>query len=269
MFWIIFAFIISSKCLVLALYAWRHKEVPVAPTFIPFSLLLALWAAGYGVELLSSGVSTKLWWAKVEYLSIASLPVVWFVLIMRYARQTRRLNARVFSLLAVVPTLTLLSVWTNGAHNLFWQSVGVRAWGGLTLLELRYGPLFWLHTVYSYTLLLAGIALLVWMFVSSLYLHRKQTLSLLVGGCTFLTFNLVYLFFPTLPLDLSPYSFGVGMIALALGFFYFYVPDPLPSARAVVIENMTDSVIVWTRKSAWWTLTVRRRSCSRCPSPRR
>ena len=244
MFWIIFAFIISSKCLVLSLYAWRHKEVPVAPTFMTFSLLLALWAAGYGVELLSGDITAKVWWAKVEYISIASLPVMWFVLILKYAQRSRWLNARVFALLAVVPTLTLLSVWTNGIHTLFWRSVALRTWGGITLLEMRYGPLFWLHTVYSYALLLAGIGLLVWMFAGSLYLHRKQTLSLLVGGCTVLAFNLAYLFFPHLPLDLSPYSFGVGMIALASGFFYFYVPDPLPSARAVVIENMTDSVIV-------------------------
>ena len=244
MFWIIFAFIISSKCLVLALYAWRHKEVPVAPTFMTFSLLLALWAAGYAMELLSSDMAAKVWWAKVEYIGIASLPVMWLVLILKYAQRTRWLNARVFALLAVVPTLTLLSIWTNEAHNLFWRSIALRAWGGITLLEMRYGPLFWLHTIYSYALLLAGIGLLVWMFTGSLYLHRKQTLSLLVGGCTLLAFNLAYLFFPHLPLDLSPYSFGVGMIALASGFFYFYVPDPLPSARAVVIENMTDSVIV-------------------------
>ena len=244
MFWIIFAFVVSSKCFALALYAWRNRSVPAASIFVPFSLLLALWAAGYGMELLSADLARKLWWAKVEYFGIATLPVVWFALMLKYAHRARWLRKRVLSTLAAVPAATLLILWTNELHGLFWRSAQVHAWDGITLLELRYGPWFWVHTAYSYALLFAGIGLLVWMLKGSRYLYRKQSLSLLVGGLTPITLNVLYLFFPNLPIDLTPYGFGLGMLAVALGFFYFYVPDPLFSARAVVIENMADSVIV-------------------------
>ena len=244
MFWIIFAFIVSSKCLALALYAWRNRDVPTASIFVPFSLLLALWAAGYGMELLSEGVTTKLWWARLQYVGIAPIPVVWFALMLQYAHRTRWLNKRLLAALALIPTATLLFIYTNETHGLFWRSAQVEAWNGVTLLELSYGLWFWVHTAYSYGLLLAGMGLLVWMFASSLYLHRKQSSSLLLGALMPLAFNVFYLFFPDLPIDLTPYGFGVGMLAVALGFFYFHIPDPLPSARAVVIENMADSVIV-------------------------
>ncbi len=244
MFWIIFAFIVSSKCLALALYAWRNKDVPAALIFMPFSLLLALWAAGYGMELLSENITTKLWWGKLQYFGIAPIPAVWFALMLQYAHRTSWLKKRVLAALAVIPTVTLTVIYTNEAHGLFWRSAQVEAWGAITLLELSYGPWFWVHTVYSYGLLLAGMGLLVWMFTGSLYLHRKQSSSLLLGATAPLALNVLYLFFPNLPIDLTPYGFGLGMLAVALGFFYFHIPDPLPNARAVVIENMADSVIV-------------------------
>ena len=244
MFWIIFSFVVSSKCLALALYAWRNRSVPAASIFVPFSLLLALWSAGYGMELLSEGVGAKLWWARLQYVGIAPIPVIWFALMLQYAHRTSWLKGRVLAALALVPALTLFLVYSNGAHGLFWRSAQVEAWGGITLLDLTYGPWFWVHTFYSYALLLAGMTLLVWMFTGSLYLHRKQSSSLLLGGITPVALNALYLFFPNLPIDLTPYGFGLGMLAVALGFFYFYIPDPLPNARAVVIENMADSVIV-------------------------
>ncbi len=244
MFWIIFAFVVSSKCLALALYAWRNRDVPAASIFVPFSLLLALWAAGYGMELLGEGVTAKLWWARLQYIGIAPIPVVWFALMLQYAHRTSWLKKRLLAALAAVPTATLFLIYTNEAHGLFWRSAQLEVWGGTTLLALTYGPWFWVHTAYSYGLLLAGMGLLVWMFTSSLYLHRKQSSSLLLGALMPLAFNVLYLFFPDLPIDLTPYGFGVGMLAVALGFFYFHIPDPLPNARAVVIENMADSVIV-------------------------
>ena len=244
MFWIIFAFIVSSKCLALALYAYRNRSVPAASIFVPFSLLLALWSAGYGMELLSEGITAKLWWARVQYVGIAPIPVVWFALMLQYAHRTSWLKTRVLVALSAVPIGTLLLIYTNGAHGLFWRGAQVEAWGGITLLDLSYGPWFWVHTGYSYALLFAGMGLLGWMFAGSLYLHRKQSSSLLLGGLTPVALNMLYLFFPNLPIDLTPYGFGLGMLAVALGFFYFHIPDPLPNARAVVIENMADSVIV-------------------------
>lgn len=60
---------------------------------------------------------------------------------------------------AVVPVLTVLAAATNPWHHLFYTSA--EPVPGSPLLDIEFGPLFWVHTAYSYTLSTAAIALVV------------------------------------------------------------------------------------------------------------
>ena len=60
-------------------------------------------------------------------------------------------------LLAVTPITTFVLVWINGSHNLIWAATEFDVGGSLALLHLTYVSAFWVHTVYSYMVMLAGI----------------------------------------------------------------------------------------------------------------
>lgn len=74
----------------LAGYAWRRRRT--AAGALQFFLLMAavfLWDAAYICELFSPDLSTALFMVNVQYLGIASIPVLWLLYALRYTGHER------------------------------------------------------------------------------------------------------------------------------------------------------------------------------------
>ena len=114
------------------------------------------------------------------------------------------------------------------------------------MIELTYGPAFWVYRGYSQLLLVVSAALLLRSLVHSQRIYRGQADAMLVGALAPLAGNALYLFglnpFPGL--DLTPFAFALTGIAAAWAVFRFRLLDIVPIARDAVIENMSDGVIV-------------------------
>ncbi|NIV29503.1 MAG: GAF domain-containing protein, partial [Anaerolineae bacterium] len=101
------------------------------------------------------------------------------------------------------------------------------------------------HAVYTYLVLLFGIALLVQAFVRSPRLYRVQAGVLLIGalvplvGDVLSTYDLI-----TFPLDLTPFTFAIAGLAVAWGIFRFRLFDIVPVARSAVVDSMGGGVLV-------------------------
>ncbi len=247
MFWPIFSFIVASKALVLALYGF-FQGVPGAKVYGFLGLALSIWAGCYGFELLSPSLAETLWWVRLEYVGVVAAPPLVLLLVLRHT-QVRLSSAAATALtlaLFAVPAFSLLAVLTNARHGLFWRTVAV-APGGLHPLEATYGPLFWVHTGYSYGLLLTGFFVLVWRALGGMS-RRRQAVALLGGLLLPWFFNLAYVLRPSLIIDLTPLGFGLALPLWGLALFGLREPDPLPSARAQVFETMSDGVVVVGRK---------------------
>src|SRR6476661_8965103 len=61
----------------MAFYAARYRTVPGVLPFIGICLGTGVWMAGYALEIGSVAREDKIWWAKTEYLGIATDPVFW------------------------------------------------------------------------------------------------------------------------------------------------------------------------------------------------
>ena len=61
------------------------------------------------------------------------------------------------SLLAVMPITIPALGWINGSHTLIWAATEFEVGGSLALLHLTYVSAFWIHTVYSYMVMLVSI----------------------------------------------------------------------------------------------------------------
>src|SRR5262245_8875400 len=107
----------AAVCAVLAFHAWRRRPAP-GPTVLTIMMLaVTVWALGYAFELGSTDLSTALFWAKIEYLGIVAGPVAALLLALEYTGRERWLARRNLALLAVIPLITLLLVWTNELHG--------------------------------------------------------------------------------------------------------------------------------------------------------
>jgi PAS domain S-box-containing protein len=235
---------------ILAMFAWLRRTSG-AKVFALLTLIITIWLLGYAVELAVTLLPLKILWAKIQYISIVSLPVVWFVFAAHFSNRSDWLNRRNLISLTIIPFITLTLVWTNELHGLIWQKTELLELGSLVTLDLSYGPWFWVHTLYSYILLLVGTILLTLMLARSVHIYRWQTLLLLAGIFGPWLGNLVYLMglSPIPELDLTPFAFAFSNLAFGWGFYRFRLLDLTPIARSAVVDVMSDAVIVLDNKN--------------------
>jgi PAS domain S-box-containing protein len=231
---------------VLVFYAWRRRGTTGAETLALLMAGVCVWAAGYALELSGADLPTKIFWAKVEYIGIASVPVVWLAFALHYTGREGRLTGRNLALLSALPLVTLLLAWTNEVHGLVWSSTGLDEDGPFLALEVEHGAWFWVHLSYSYLLLLIGTILLIAMLTRSPHLYRRQNLALLLAVSVPWVGNGVYVLglSPVPNLDPTPFAFLLSGVAIALSLFGFRLLDVVPVARENVIEDMTDGLVV-------------------------
>jgi diguanylate cyclase (GGDEF)-like protein/PAS domain S-box-containing protein len=210
--------------------------------FVLFASLAGVWSLASCLELLSPGLAAKIFWSKVQYISIVFLPPTWFLFVARYTDTFRRLR-RWFYLLFLPSGVTLLVVWTNEWHFLVWQKVWLEP-EPFPVAVFQRGP--WFQNVlipYSYFLLLSSLGvLLVALWLSP----RGQRGSFwLLLGSQFVPVLANFLYLVRLaPFDLTPLGFAASSALLVFGLFRRRLMQQLPIAYRHVFEQMRDGVIV-------------------------
>jgi len=209
-------------------------------------LFVAQWSLCYAFELGTASLQTKVFWTKIKFLGMVIVPVAWLFFTLKYSGREEWLKLRKMGLIAVVPLATLLMVWTNDFHGLFWSTLRLDQDPSLPVQFSPYGPWFWVHTLYSYLLLLLGSILMIQALIRSPYLNRGQAVALLISVVSPWVGNALSIFdlspFPNL--DLTPFAFTLTGIGLAWSLFQFRLLDIVPAARETVFESMSDVVIV-------------------------
>ena len=72
--------------------------------------------------------------------------------------------------------MVTLAILTNSYHHLYYTSIEFIEQGGFVYLLLNHGPFFFINTVYTYALLLAGLLLLVSSTFKKARVYRQQTI---------------------------------------------------------------------------------------------
>ncbi len=239
-------FVSASLAIVLAVLAWRRRPTTGASTMALLMAAMALWCITYALELLSADIAAKQFWIRGQYLAIVAIPVLWVVFVLQYTGREHLLTRRNLLLLCLLPALTVLLLWTNAWHGLTYQSVSLDTSRGYSLLKITYGPSFWLHGFYSYALIIAAALMLLRNILSGTRLQRSQSGLLFVAVLIPVVGNVLYVLRvgPAPLIDLTPIFFTVAGLLAVWSLFRFRFLDITPVARDMLIEGMTDGVIV-------------------------
>ncbi len=230
-----------------AWYAWpRRIQVISAGPLTLLAGALTLWSVGYALEIAGDDLATKLFWGKVQYLGIATAPVFWLAFAIHHTNRGQWLPLRYRIGVSVLPMLTVLLVFTTDAHGWVWQTITLKHTGSFSALQVTYGFWFWIHSAYSYLLLLAGALIILRSIGRRQGLYRGQTVALIVAVLAPWAGNILYLsgLSPISYLDLTPFAFTITIVALSWGIFSFQLTNLAPVARDMVIEQMHDGMIV-------------------------
>jgi PAS domain S-box-containing protein len=222
----------------------RRSETNIA--LAGLALAIMLWTFGYALEIAGADLATKVIWGQFQYIGIAGVPFAWLVFAYNHSHPGKQMSLRTLLLLAVVPLITVGMVFTNQWHALIWRETHLSQAGAFTVLGVTHGPWFWIHSIYSYGLNLAG-AIIIFRFLGSKSgLYRGQTITLIIAVLVPWLGNILYISGadPIQYLDLTPFAFTVTLIAVTWSIYGFRLIGITPLARDFVIEEMTDGMIV-------------------------
>ena len=232
---------------VVGLYAIRHRHDGMWTTpFIVVAVCVAWWSLLYGLEIASPDLAIKIVWAKLEYISIAIIPVAWFVFAIRYTGRTRWWTQGKQYALFIVPIVTIIVVFTNEIHQLNWATVDIDTSGQFAVMDVSYGLWFWIHSLYSYFFILVATIILIQGYFRFPAAYRRQHATLLIGVLIPWISNAIYLsgLTPFPNLDLSPFGLALSTLLVGVSVFGFGLFDIVPVARRVVVDNMKNGMIV-------------------------
>ena len=229
----------------LAWYTWRHRH---ATGVLPFSLLMLIlfqWGLSYILELAAPDLESKRAWATFVFAGVAATPVAWLAFALEYTGRKAWVTRKRILLLSILPVCTMAIILTNASHGLFWDSITLAREGGFFLLKTTNGPWFWVHTAYSYILILIGLFLVIRTLLRWPAAYRGQMVWILLATLTPLIANIITIF-QLLPIliDLTPFTFAITGVGMAYALFRHRLLDIAPLAHDVVIAGMKDGMIV-------------------------
>ncbi len=247
---IFFAFLLflsTAISMILVLVVSRKKDAPGANFFIIMVLAIAGWTLTYALEILSPDLATKVFWAKLEYVGIAAIPVGWLFFSLTYSSQASIVDGNKKILFLIVPLLTILMAFTNETHGMFWQEYQLSDSVGLVTMSVKqYGVFWWINLLYSYSLLTWGSLTLVQFMLNRRGAFRWQLNLILISLLAPWLANLLYLIHirPIPQLDLSPFAFTISAILLGVAIYRFRLFDLIPVAPQPMIHQMDSIAII-------------------------
>ncbi|MEJ2207698.1 MAG: histidine kinase N-terminal 7TM domain-containing protein [Anaerolineae bacterium] len=241
--YILALFVATVLAAAMAVTGLRRRSTPGAIAFVALMVGVTFWSLGYAFELGTPNLQLKIFWSKVQYLGIVSVPLVWLLFVLRYTRRDKWFTARNLALLSIIPALTLALVWTNELHHLVWNTIQLDLEGALPMFRATYGPVFFIYVGYSYLLQLFSSVLLVWTFHRSPQVYRQQMVGMLVATAAPWVGNALYISGWSM-IDLTPLGLAVAGPLVAWSLYRHQLLDLLPVAREAVLEGMGDGIIV-------------------------
>ncbi len=233
-------------CFSFVALTWVRRQTSGSTAFSWLMFSIGIWLFAYTFELNSLDLASKVFWAKIQYLGIVMLPVAWLVLGLNYSGNKNWLTLSRIFLMIVIPTLTLLIVWTNEFHRLFWKGINIGEGVIFKYLNVSHNWWFWIHAGYSYLLLFLGTLFFITAIIRFPNLYRHQAGILLGGFFLPWVVNSLYVFkfVPKFNFDMTPFAFLLTGLIVAKSFIRFNLLEMAPVARYAVVENMSDLVIV-------------------------
>lgn len=172
------------------------------------------------------------------YIGTCLLPVAIFFTALIFEYSKIKFKKR-YLLLFVIPIISILMVWTNDWHHLFYKEYS------FNLSEMVFGAYFPIYTIYTYGLLFVSIVLLIRSAVKTSGFFSVQTFLIVIGTLIPVLINLLgYLNIIDITVYMTPISFTIGLLFYAFAIFKFKFLSVAPIALQRIVDRMSDSYIV-------------------------
>ena len=172
------------------------------------------------------------------YIGTCFLPVCLLFTSLVFSR-TKIKFKKVYLLLFIIPILSLILLWTNDYHHLFYIKYS------LNLNETKYGPYMVVHSVYSYLLLLIALIRLIKYSVKNAGFFSKQSILITFGTLIPLVVNILsYIGIINSNVYVTPITFTIAVFFFVIAIFKFKFLSIAPIALQRVVDRISDGYLV-------------------------
>lgn len=172
------------------------------------------------------------------YMGTCFLPVCLFFTSLVFTK-TKIKAKKIYYLFIVIPILSLLVLWTNDYHHLFYRTYSIY------INDTLRGPYMIVHTLYSYGLLLFSLFNLIRFSIKNAGFFSRQSLLLIAGTMVPVvinilgTCNIIYM-----SIYITPISFTIAIACFALAIFKFKFLSIAPIALQIIVDRISDGYLV-------------------------
>ena len=227
--------------IVLILYLRKAKNRNQLNKIFIYTLeLLVLWSTGLVLQItLSKPLNIEpVYFDYIVYIGACFVPVsVFFMGLIFY--KTKIKFKKKYLLLFVIPIISLIILWTNDYHHLFYEKYSTN------IAETVYGKYMVVHNIYSYILLIIGIAYLLKFSIKNSGFFSKQSILIVLGISVPVVVNILGTF-QIIPMSIyiTPITFTITIICCAISIFKFQFLGVTPIALQKIVDRMSDGYIV-------------------------
>ena len=226
---------------ILTVYLAKGKnKSQLSKMFICALSLLILWSIGLIMQITLSGPLDiePIYFDYFVYIGACFVPVTVFFIGLIFANTKIKFKKK-YLLLFIVPIISLLVLWTNDFHSLFYKNYSV------DFQVNEYGPYATIHNIYSYAVLGVGIIYLLKFSIKNSGFFSKQSLLIVSGISVPLVVNVLGTF-KIIPMSIyiTPITFTVTIVMLTIAILKFQFLGVIPIALQKIVDRMTDAYVV-------------------------
>ena len=234
--------VVSIASIVLLIFYVLSKRPLVQLQKVFLAMLICVFIIAIGVllqDLLSSNTSIDpIYFEYFIYIGTCFLPVALFFTALIFKNTKIKFEKR-YLLLFIIPIISLLVLWTNNSHHLFYVEFNNR------MSNAIFGPYFYIHSIYTYGLLFVSVIMLIQNSLKTSGIFSKQSILIILGTIIPIAINFLgTLKIVNMSVYSTPISFTIAMIFFAFAILKLNFLSISPIALQRIVNVMSDSYMV-------------------------
>lgn len=229
----------------LVLYGMRRREIPGVFVFSILMLAMIIHSVGYALELLSNTLEHMYFWIRIEYLGAAFYSFLIMFFAREYADEKRFANKYLLTLLLTINFTTLVLVYTNSYHGLYYSSMGIDSSLGFPILAVKKGIWYFVQIISLYFSILYSVIIFSIKLKRARGDYRKKVAYMLIGALIPMITLFVYLLgLGPVYIDLTPFSYFLMTLFIVIGLLRYDMLALTPITYEMVFNSIGEAVLV-------------------------
>ena len=217
---------------------FRKKDDTQSNYFFKIALLLiAFWMICSILQIICVNINPLIF-IKLAYISICFLPVAFFFMSVSFVKTKLSFKTK-YLLLIIFPILTLIVLWTDDFHHLFFKKYSDN------IADTVYGIYAYISFIYTYALFAISLIMLIVYSIRNSGFFSKQAILISLGTVVPFAVNIIGASkLVSMSIFITPMSFFFTILCLGFAIFKFNLLRSTPIALQRIVDRISDSYLV-------------------------